>query len=139
MAVSQKHEELVSQLVAWIVTNYATQRPCILTDRVGVLGESRPTSIDGFIPDVYCTLSANNFIIIGDAKTPNDLKSIHTRRQLRAFMRHLSIIGGGQLIVSTQWICTNSVKTILRRLQFVEQISSVTTAVVDEVRIGSQW
>lgn len=117
MGVSYDHELLVGQIVNWINANHSIENARIFVDKIDVLGAAKPKAIYGYIPDVFCMLRSSGFPIIGDAKTPNDLEAIHTRLQLEAFMKHLSLLGGGKLVVATTWASANSAKAILRRVR----------------------
>jgi hypothetical protein len=115
--VSSTHEDLVCRIKDCINTEYAAFRPRILIDRVGPLGEQKPRSLEGYIPDIYCTFSRSDLVIVGDAKTPRDLESVHSMRQYEWFFRHLALHKEGLLVVATLWPSTNLAKHLLKKIR----------------------
>lgn len=54
-------------------------------DRAGI-----PPLVDGHRPDVYAVEQITRRIVIGEAKTPEDIDNDHTRRQLAVYFQHVS-------------------------------------------------
>jgi hypothetical protein len=54
-------------------------------DRAGI-----PPLLDGHRPDVYAIEQTTRRIIVGEAKTADDIDNEHTRRQLAVYLRHVS-------------------------------------------------
>jgi hypothetical protein len=60
----------------------------------------RPPRIGGYTPDVYATDVPTTRTVVGEAKTQLDLETEHSRRQITAFLGHLSRTPGGTFILA---------------------------------------
>ena len=89
----------------------------IYCDGVGVLGSAKPKKIGGYIPDLFCTIPSTGHVIIGDAKTPKDLETRHSRDQFEAFAAYLAgRVAGGELVVATRFEWAACARGILSNL-----------------------
>ena len=135
MPISITHERLVSEVVKWIRSEFGTSDLVLYTDAVNGDSNSHPPNIDGFIPDVYGRILTEEYIIVGEAKTPGDLEREHTYMQLGSFIRHVAAHGGGILILATQWPNANCAKAIVRILKKKYETNLVTTKVLDQLSV----
>ena len=118
---SIEHEKLVDLLVSWVKMQNSDVDAQLFIDRVGPIGENRPMAIAGFVPDVLCFFPSINHTIVGDAKTPNDLETRHTKIQMEAFFLHLQKNGGtGELVIATRFEWVPSARGLLRSLGTVK-------------------
>ncbi len=91
MSESAAHAELVKRLVQWISAGYVESRTlCVLSDGPSVPENEKPPMIGGFFPDVFAEDTPPTLTVIGEAKTARDLETLHSQRQLRAFIEFLS-------------------------------------------------
>lgn len=120
--VSRTHEDLVAMILKWIDERGFGADAQLFCDKVGILGETKPKSIGGYVPDVYCYVPSANHIIIGDGKTPGDLETRHTKAQLDTFATFLaSSKGAGELVVATRFEWAACARSILKSLESVRE------------------
>jgi hypothetical protein len=63
----------------------------VLADHIS-FGADRPRAIDLYTPDVFASDLPATFEIIGEAKTPGDLETDRSKRQITAFLDYLSLL-----------------------------------------------
>ena len=91
-----------------------------------------PPTINGYKPDLYYQFE--KFLIIGEAKTRNDLDNIHTRKQIETYILMCSNFEGNSLFyLAVPWkdsnFAYNTVKKIMKDLG-----ASIIFKVVDEIQ-----
>ena len=117
MPESARHARLVEALVAHV------------EDRLGELSEilvredvirprrgERPPRVSGFTPDVYATDVPTTITLIGEAKTPADLDTKHSRAQIAAFLKYLAHTPGGRFVLAVPITVKPRARWILREL-----------------------
>jgi len=115
---STVHARLRDALVAWFVdTHGADIKPYLLVDNSSLKAGNCPPSIAGYIPDVYLGIGPGRALTVGEAKTPADLETKHSRAQLMGFLSHLADHPGSRLVVAVPWYTVNQAKSLLRHLQ----------------------
>jgi hypothetical protein len=85
-----QHVRLVEALAAEISTRHARLYSLTLFLDLPAYRRDRPRPIAGFIPDVFAVDVPETCRIIGEAKTPLDLETDRSRKQIEAFLTHLS-------------------------------------------------
>ncbi len=133
MGISRDHQILVEMAVNWVERNCINYNPQLLVDNIDMLGASKPFAIRGYIPDIYCRFSSSQYLIVGDAKTPRDLDTKHSKLQMEAFISHISTQGNGLFLIATTWATTNRAKSILKRIKQSLTANSVEVLVINEV------
>ena len=117
MGESAEHLDLVQAL-----RDYIESRLCgcyslaVLGDLPGSSRQERPPRIAGYIPDVYATDAPTTQVIIGEAKTEDDLETEHSRRQLRAFIEFLVCRERGTLVLAVPWQAASAARNLAERL-----------------------
>ncbi len=99
MAESEMHINLVRLMFAW------TSEHLLNNDHGSVfidLPETKtfakpPPIIDQYRPDLYSL--KNNVLIIGEAKTTNDLDSIHSKNQFISYFRTCEMHEGNSILI----------------------------------------
>jgi len=128
--VSSAHEELVQMILKWIDQKCPSPDAQVHFDTVGILGNSKPRKIGGYIPDVFCSIPSTGHTIVGDAKTPKDLETRHSRTQLESFANYLAEnCSSGELVVATRFEWAPCARRILRGL------TPVRTRGIPQVRV----
>ena len=112
MAESLQHQRLVSRIVKVVseVVNGCSEVMCFVDGPS--YSDSLPRIIGGFRPDVYAT--GASIVIVGEAKPVQDLESLRTERQLRAFMEHVEAHPSRHLMLSVHWTTALAAKSVLR-------------------------
>lgn len=120
--VTEAHETLVKMILWWLDKRDLGADAQVFSDTVGALGAEKPKKINGYIPDVYCDIPRLGHTIIGDAKTPNDLETRHTRDQLEAYADYLATHRtSGELVIATRFEWAGSARSILKNLAPVRE------------------
>lgn len=101
MTESSIHNAYVKQIYEYAKTLIAKDQICFL--KADLFDCEKPAlAYDSFIPDV--SFIHNNLIIIGEAKTFDDFKTEHSRRQYEAYFKELSSFNGeGYFIACIPW------------------------------------
>jgi len=95
-------------------------------------GENRPFQIGGFTPDVYACTVPDAVRIVGEAKTPGDLESERSARQLAAFADHLALYENSLLLIAVPWRAAPAARSLARQLRTPER-----AALQIEVHVGA--
>ena len=96
MAESAEHMRYVEQIVSYLETIPNCLDELIEADLPNYSG--RTSKVLGiYYPDVY--YRDNNMIIIGEAKTENDIENIHTKSQLTAYIEEAKLFQGERHII----------------------------------------
>lgn len=132
---SSEHVSLVKFIEEIICKNYDVDRLFSFSDTVDRIGKKSPPAIEGFVPDVVYQDISGNHIIIGEAKTKNDIKSSHTRLQLTAFLFQLYYQGTGVLIVSVSHGCENEMRSLLRYLCQENNLDGIDYQVISHLSV----
>jgi hypothetical protein len=120
--VSEAHETLVKMILQWLDQKGLGPDAQVFCDSVGVLGGSKPKKVGGFVPDVFCYVPSIKHTIIGDAKTPNDLETRHSKDQFEAYADYLAThCTSGELVVSTRFEWAGCARSILKNLTPVRE------------------
>ena len=131
MAESLVHLHLVSRLVSYIQGEYQPiYELAIFHDLPNLLGADKPPRIGGFIPDVYAVDIPTSIVILGEAKTEDDLETQHSRKQLTAFFQFLQVQSCGVLVLSVPWQAKARAKNLVGGLRKELQCAKVQTAVI---------
>ncbi len=102
-------------------------RIIVYVDLPESLPSDKPPAIDGYYPDLYCAAVDGQPVYVGEAKTVNDLESRHSRDQLAAYLRFLSVRGTGSLVVAVPWRAVPSARSLVRSIQRLNGTRSVPT------------
>lgn len=116
MAESFQHQQLV-QLLKKEVTEL------IPVGCQGLIQQDTPDSmalpsrtIEGFQPDIYYRFE--NLLIIGEAKTADDVERLHSRAQYEAYLKECARFQGRAIfIVAVPWLECAAANNIVQRLR----------------------
>src|SRR3989442_11188119 len=104
LAESSKHSALVQIIISYIGREHAQIAALgIVDDLSSPLHAEKPNRIDGFVPDVYAFDAPLTTIIIGEAKTQDDLETPRSRKQITAFLSFLCHQKTGIFILAVPW------------------------------------
>lgn len=112
MSQSETHKRLVLEVAKALESRYP--RLSIITDVQKSPGDPIPPLIDGYRPDLYATISVENWTIIAEAKTDNDLEKTHTYDQIETFVSYLERKGIGLFVLSVTGCRADFAKTLMR-------------------------
>ncbi|MDH5415372.1 MAG: hypothetical protein OEW87_14645 [Flavobacteriaceae bacterium] len=133
MSESITHQNLVKAIHTWLKNENTNNDMSILVDLPEEDTTNRPTMINGFRPDLYAKRVSDNRIYIGEAKTKKDLETQHSRRQLRAFLEHLSILENSILILGVPWAMVPCARGLIERIKIDSKTNCVDFIVLDRL------
>lgn len=108
-----QHVSLVEGAIAAIQTSHRALYSLVIYADLPAFGRDRPPYIGGFIPDVFAIDVPETVRIIAEAKTPIDLETQRSHRQITAFLRHLSSFPHGILLLTVPWPYTARAHNLL--------------------------
>jgi hypothetical protein len=82
-----------------------------------------PPLVYGYRPDVYVKMVSNEYLLIGEAKTPYDLQSERSINQITGFLKFLNNQKKSSFVLSTRWdykpYAANLIKRICKSNHFL--------------------
>jgi hypothetical protein len=133
MAESIKHLELVVALVRCAPRHlHGSEHHSILHDLPGPIGCDKPPKIGAFRPDVYAADVPTTTVVIGEAKTADDLDTEHTRRQLLDFAHFLKLYPGSSLLLAVPWSLRARAQFLLERAAREADACDLNLVVIDD-------
>lgn len=134
MTESAFHSRLVHELSAWIANHFfAGDFGYLLTDLPSNQSSKKPPLIRGFVPDVYVPCPPATRIVIGEAKTPGDLETRRTRKQLQAFLAECNQHEDAFFVLAVPWYLVGLGRALVNELKIEFRTSSISTTVVDQL------
>lgn len=132
MPESASHKRLVDELTEWIRTEYDDNKGLFIWTDSPQDGTSKaPIRIEGFVPDVYAKFLSQPRQIIGEAKTPRDLDTKHTEKQLTAFIRYCSKNKGAFLVLAVPWDYVRYARSLIKYWKRLHQAENVEAIVLE--------
>ena len=131
---SIEHNILVTQGEAYIRRVYSDVR-MLSTDSFSYLGTGRILPFQQYQPDIVAELIGGR-IIIGEAKTINDILRPHSKEQYKAFIIYLSQQStNGIFLIFCSWKVATSAQDWLRNFFRCHPDIDITCVVVSDVEI----
>lgn len=113
---SAQHAALVARLITIIRGRHnAVTGTFMLADHHS-FGNDRPPRIGGFTPDIFVSDLPDTFRVLGEAKTPGDLESDRSLRQIAAFLDHLALRQRSTFYLAVPWLFIPRAQFLLRSL-----------------------
>lgn len=134
MAESIKHTALVRIILDYIDRAHSGIPALgVLNDLPSPLRAEKPNRIGGYVPDVYAFDAPLTTVIIGEAKTPDDLETDHSTKQMTAFLSFLGQQKQGIFILAVPWALKRRAAAIVSALRESIGATSVTTVTLDDL------
>ncbi len=135
MAESFTHKSLVSQLSHYITVHYLRgQSSCILNDSSGYMRHDRCFEINGFVPDIEAfPVNGRTRVIIGEAKSSDDIDRFHSKEQYVAFMRYCTENDGAFFILAVPWQDARYSRSLLNLLSVRNSFRTDSYAVINNL------
>lgn len=135
MPDSLNHTALLQRLHTYVQgTINPNQQIAILHDLPGLIGCEKPPYIGQFRPDLYASDAPTSCVIIGEAKTAQDLETPHSREQINAYARHLAMYPGSTLILAVPWQLRVRAQNIMIQALDSAGAERVDHVVIDDVQ-----
>lgn len=118
MSESSTHIELVKVIYKYVEQNVQPNHRCLIC--ADMPGTVRPSNVIGnYIPDL--SFWHEDVLIIGEAKTKNDVLRPHSQAQYKAYLNEAkAFYGKAILIIGVQWDMALTVKNYFSRLKVAE-------------------
>ena len=135
MSESSAHTLLVSKLLDWIQENINPKDDLsILVDSASSPPEARPPTIGGKVPDVYVkSVGSDRLVLIGEAKTSQDVETDHTKEQLRFYLEHLTWQRSAILLIAVPWQKVRLAQSIVRLVQREQNAQHVSVYILENL------
>ena len=124
---SQAHKEYVQNAIDYIKREFGVSDSQIAAD-LGDASTLPPKSIDGFRADIY--VNTPSLIIIGEAKTDNDINNNHTLAQFASYDKKRHIVMSGSMAAYP------SIRNFIRRFRKRNDVPGITFHTVDPFKKG---
>lgn len=116
MGESAQHQKLVRMIIDSIEEMVGNDQSCFIESDIA---DGRPLpqlTQEGFRPDVI--FQYNDRLIIGEAKTSNDVDTIHSKQQYESYIRKCSLFqGNAMLIIAVLWTEYATIYNIINRIK----------------------
>lgn len=115
MSESALHQQLVKLIITEVYNMVGSDHCCFISSD-SVDGFSLPPlTEEGFRPDLF--YQYEDRLIIGEAKTSDDIEKMHSRQQYESYIRKCSLFDGCALfIVAVPWFDHAAVHNILQKI-----------------------
>ena len=134
MAESFIHRRLVDQMYRWVAHNwFEGDRSQIRVDDGKVETGVRPPVIEGHVPDLFALLPESRGVIVGEAKTPSDLETERSVRQIEGFLRYCSGWPESCVVLAVPWTHEPTARRLLAVLKRREGLESVDSMVMRQL------
>lgn len=131
---SEEHRQFVRNAVEYISRKFLLDENQMLID-LGGLGKTPPKVIDGFRADIY--VYTPKYIIIGEAKTDNDISNKHTLAQLASYIKETRTYNQERhIVMSCSWSSYATMRNFLRVFRKNNDVSDITFHTVDPMKKG---
>jgi hypothetical protein len=126
------HVRLVERLIKHIRNRHECPRGLLVLADHHEFGDNRPGTIEGFTPDVFASDLPATFEVLGEAKTPDDLMTDRSRRQLSAFLNYLAVRPNSTFYLAVPPFTKSRSEAILKTL-LTPKHASISIEVIDGV------
>lgn len=128
---SSRHSVLVERLIAVVKSKHSAPRGMLILADHRAFGDDRPPQIGGFTPDVFASDVPETFRVLGEAKTPGDLESERSFRQIAAFLDHLSLRAPSTFYLAVPWLFVPRAQYLIRSLRREEHAGVCVQVIAD--------
>ncbi|MBQ3475611.1 MAG: hypothetical protein IJH20_05520 [Bacilli bacterium] len=134
---SDKHHSLVKKIYNYVRKLYFVEDGLIESDIYEIHGNVTRMP-EGFIPDLF--YMHNNLLIIGEAKTNDDIEKEHSFRQYNSYFKYISNKSKKGIncifIIAVPWECT---KTALRIFKKYSENIRVKLVIINELGVYKEY
>jgi len=135
VAESLNHVALLQRLFDYVQgTMNGKQHLAILHDLPAAIGCEKPPSIGAFRPDLYASDAPTTRVIIGEAKTAQDLETPHSRQQINAYAQHLAMYPGSTFILAVPWHLRGRAHALMSQAVVSACADQITLVVIDDLQ-----
>lgn len=116
MSESIQHQKLVKLILEYTENLVGFDKSCFISSDVADGLSIPPLTAEGYRPDVFYLY--DEVMIIGEAKTSDDVRRIHSCAQYESYIKKCSLFSGyAYFVVSVHWSDKASISNILNRIK----------------------
>lgn len=116
MSESAQHLQLVNLIIDEVVSIVGETNRCFIMSDAADGYALSPLMEEGYRPDVF--YQYRNSLIIGEAKTSDDVARIHSKLQYESYLKKCSLFGGKAVfLAAVPWTEHATIHNILRKLR----------------------
>ena len=116
MSESAQHQKLVNTIIEHVESIVGQDKKCFISSDEADGMSLPPLTAEGFRPDVY--YQYGNTLIIGEAKTSNDVDRIHSKQQYDSYIKKCALFeGNAYFIAAVYWADKAQMHNILRKIR----------------------
>lgn len=116
MSESAQHQKLVNMIIQYIESFVGQDKKCFISSDKADGMSITPLTAEGYRPDVY--YHYEDMLIIGEAKTSNDIDRLHSREQYNSYLKKCALFDGkAHFIAAVYWPDKAQMHNILRKVK----------------------
>lgn len=116
MSESANHKRLVEIIIEYVGEKVGCDYVCFIESDIADEHPLPPMMEDGYRPDVF--FEYDGTMIIGEAKTSDDISRQHSLCQYASYLRKCSLYSGNaEFVIAVPWIDQASANNILKKLK----------------------
>lgn len=132
MGVSESHIRLVNALKDYVEEEYGGNGKLIIyTDNPDSAFKDNVPLIGGAFPDLYARCYSPELVILGEAKTVNDVENRHSIGQYKSYLDFCSSHENTLLVFAVPWTVVPCLKNTIRNLKRRMGIGNVATVFLE--------
>lgn len=136
MSEKSGHIRLVELLSQWIISNLLNGDDGHIFVDHPLESYKKPPIIAHSVPDVFVPQTKKRGIIIGEAKTSNDIENSHTYYQINDFLAKCAEFDDSILVLAVPWDMVPLMDSIARKLKINCGINNVQIRIPEKL---SPW
>ena len=122
---SARHVRLVEALIRTVESRHQPPRGLLIFADHHRFGTDRPPTIGGFTPDLLASDLPETFRVVGEAKTPADLETERSRRQVLAFLDHLALYAGSVFYLAVPILSAPRARSLLCSVRHSDHLTVI--------------
>ena len=116
MSESIQHQQLVGLIIENVIDEVGPSNAALIATDAMDGFTLPPRTIEGFRPDVYYLF--DNRLIVGEAKTSDDIDRLHSRSQYESYIKKCSLFqGSATFILAVPWMDHATAHNIIRKIR----------------------
>ena len=116
MSESLQHQQLVKQILNYTINLVGEDKKSQIATDTANSTIAPPLTQEGYRPDLY--YNSGEMLIIGEAKTSDDIEREHSRKQYESYIRKCSLFPGQSILVfAVPWMDHATLHNIVTRIR----------------------
>lgn len=116
MSESEQHKKLVELIIEYVEDRVGQDYICFIESDISDDRPLPPMTEEGFRPDV--TYKYNGLMIIGEAKTKDDILRDHSLAQYASYLKKCSLFQGkAEYVMAVPWVEQASANNVIKKIK----------------------